>query len=88
MSQNAARSATMASRPLVPEPTPAQLARYRDPARVAAFVRSLIALGVEIHIDPAAGRVDLVGAAVSPLLEEETRRRAATICKCITDANM
>ena len=67
------------ARPLAPDPTPATLARYRDPARVAVFVRTLTAMGIEFHLDPERGRVDTYGPAASPLIQLETDRRAAAI---------
>lgn len=62
-------------RPLALPPTAAQLARYRDPVKVQIFYDSMMKMGITFELDQA-GRVVATGRAVSPLIQEETDRRA------------
>ena len=62
-------------KPLQVPLTAAQLARYRDPAKVQIFYETMMQMGVRFEIDQA-GRVMATGRAVSPLIQSETDHRA------------
>ena len=62
-------------KPLQVPPTAAQLARYRDPAKVQIFYETMMQMGVRFEVDQA-GRVMATGRAVSPLIQSETDHRA------------
>ena len=73
-------------KPLQVPPTAAQLARYRDPAKVQIFYETMMQMGVRFEIDQA-GRVVATGRAVSPLIQAETDHRADLLRKILREAN-
>ena len=73
-------------KPLQVPLTAAQLARYRDPAKVQIFYETMMQMGVRFEVDQA-GRVMATGRAVSPLIQSETDHRADLLRKILREAN-